>query len=135
MVIVVLLAVLILCVAVIAAGGGGGAPTKASRGVAVAALLVALLTAVPVFPLAWDDSGLGFALALSSLPIVLSAAGAAASWGTGIPGVVVGWVCVVVLCAYVVVLAPGAGFFFLPAALLLLASMLLRSRRHIVPRR
>ncbi|MDQ4047759.1 MAG: hypothetical protein M3131_00010 [Actinomycetota bacterium] len=125
MVAVVFLAVIVLCVAVVAADGRGGARTKASRGLAVGALVAALLAAVPVFVLAWDDSGLGFAFAVSGLPVALTAGGAVAACRKATPGVV-GWLCALLLLAYVVVFALGAGLFLAPAGLLLLASMLLR---------
>ena len=56
MLVFVLLAVVIVCVAA-ATVVGNPARTKASRGLAVAALLAVALAAGPMFALVWDDSG------------------------------------------------------------------------------
>ncbi|MFN2505780.1 MAG: hypothetical protein ABR540_16375, partial [Acidimicrobiales bacterium] len=105
---------------------GNPARTKASRGLAVAALLAAALAAGPMFALVWDDSGLGFALAVTGVPLALVTAGSFAARRTGAPAAAGGWLCVLLLAGYVVLFALGAGFFFVPATLLLLASMLMR---------
>ena len=127
MLVFVLLAVVIVCVAAATvAGNRGGAPTKASRGLAVAALLAAALAAGPMFALVWDDSGLGFALAVTGVPLALVTAGSFAARRTGAPATAGGWLCVLLLAVYVVLFALGAGFFFVPATLLLLASMFMR---------
>lgn len=70
MLVFVLLAVVIVCVAA-ATVAGNPARTKASHGLAVAALLTAALAAKPMLALVWDDSGLGFALAITAVPLAL----------------------------------------------------------------
>ena len=136
MVFIALVAVLLACAAVIAVRGGTGrAPTRASRAVAVAALVVAVFTSFPVFFVARDDSGLGFALAVSSFPVVVTAAATVASWRTGTPAVVVGWLCSLVLVAYVVVFGLGVGLLSAPPAVLLLLSMVLRGNSSVASRR
>ena len=130
-----MVAVLVVCVVTIAAGrDSGGTPTNASRGAALAGLVAAVLAAVPVFLLAWDDSGLGFALAVTGLPVVLAAAGSLASRSRRASGVLGGWLCLLLLFAYVLVFGLGVGLFFAPSALLLLASMLLRHGPQVASR-
>ena len=106
---------------------GAGRPrrngTRDARILLLAAVAVAVVIGAVLLAPVIDDSGTGFAVAVTAGPVMVAAAPAVALHWSRPAALVALWLAVPVLFAFVVVFALGGiGLFYLPVALLVLAA-------------
>lgn len=99
---------------------GSGTP-HASLLLLLAAPVSAVLAGAATADPAIEDSGAGFAVAFTAVPLLISAGPVAAS-RIGRPGPALTWAAALAMLAFVAVFGAGLGFFYLPTAVLVLAT-------------